>query len=257
MSVRALRPRTAPPAAFARLTLNEARLAWRNPRALAMGLGLPVLMLVIFGELPYFQRHPAGYRGLTGFDVKVPTLAAMVIAGHAVMGLSLSLAAYREYGILRRMSTTPVPRAWVLAAPAVLQFCLVTAELVILFALAVAAFGLATPQDPGALVLSLFLCVAALFAIGLSIAAVARSSTLPVFAAGVYFPLLFFSGLWIPIAQMPDVLQHIATYTPVGAAVQAIQDSMQGTFPAARALAVMAAWALVFAPVSRRFFRWE
>ncbi len=155
------------------------------------------------------------------------------------------------------MSTTPVPRAWVLAAPAVVQLCLVTAELVILFTFAVAAFGLAAPKNPGALVLSLFLCVAALFAVGLSIAGVARSSTLPVFTAAAYFPLLFFSGLWIPIAQMPSVLQHIAAYTPVGAAVQAIQDSMQGAFPPARPLAVMAAWALVFAPVSRRFFRWE
>jgi ABC-2 type transport system permease protein len=88
-------------------------------------------------------------------------------------------------------------------------------------------------------------------------AGVARASTLPVFTAAAYFPLLFFSGLWIPIAQMPSVLQRIAAYTPVGAAVQAIQDSMQGTFPPARPLAVMAAWALAFAPASRRFFRWE
>lgn len=257
MSVHAAWPGQAPPAAFARLTLNEARLAWRNPRALVVGMGLPVLMLVIFGELPHFQRHLTGYGGLTGFDVKVPTLAAMVIAGHAVMGLSLSLAAYREYGILRRMSATPVPRAWVLAAPAVVQFCLVTAEVAILFAVAAAAFGLGAPKNPGALVLSLFLCAAALFAVGLSIAAVARASTLPVFTAAVYFPLLFFSGLWIPLAQMPGVLQHIATCTPVGAAVQAIQDSMRGAFPPARLLAVMAIWALVFALVSRRRFRWE
>lgn len=257
MSVRALRPETAPPAAFAKLTLNEARLAWRNPRALAVGLGLPVLMLVIFGELPHFRQQLAGYGGLTGFDVKIPTLAAMVIAGHAVMGLSLSLAAYRESGILRRMSTTPVPRIWVLAAPAVVQLCLVLAELVILFAVAVTAFGLAAPKNPAALMLSVGLCVGALFAIGLSIAGVARASTLPVFTAAAYLPLLFFSGLWIPITQMPGALQHIATYTPVGAAVQAIQDSIRGTFPPARPLAVMAAWALVFAPVSRRFFRWE
>ena len=231
MRARAPRPEVAPPAAFARLALNEARLAWRNPRALAIGLGLPLVMLVVFGELPHYQRRLAGYGSLTGFEVKVPTLAAMVIAGHAVIGLSLSLAAYREYGILRRLSTTPAPRAWVLAAPAVVQFCLVTAELVLLFALAVAAFGLAAPKDPAALVLSLFLCVAALFAVGLSIAAVARASTLIAFTAAVYLPLLFFSGLWIPIAQMPGVLQHISTCTPVGAAVQAIQDSMRGTFP--------------------------
>ena len=43
--------------------------------------------------------------------------------------------------------------------------------------------------------------------------------------------MMFFAGLWLPITQMPAVLRHISHATPLGAAVQALQDSAQGHWP--------------------------
>jgi ABC-type uncharacterized transport system ATPase subunit len=71
------------------------------------------------------------------------------------------------------------------------------------------------------------------------------------------FPLLFFAGLWLPRAFMPAVPLDISNYTPLGAAVQAIQDSVQTGFPPAAPLLVLAGYTLVFAFLARRFFRWE
>jgi hypothetical protein len=45
---------------------------------------------------------------------------------------------------------------------------------------------------------------------------------------------------------MPGVLQGLSDYTPLGAAVEAIQDSMPGGFPPVAPLLVLAAYALVF-----------
>ena len=70
-------------------------------------------------------------------------------------------------------------------------------------------------------------------------------------------PLLFFAGLWLPRAIMPAVLLDISNYTPLGAAVEAIQDSIRTGFPPVAPLLVLAAYALVFAFLARRFFRWE
>ncbi len=56
---------------------------------------------------------------------------------------------------------------------------------------------------------------------------------------------------------MPGALRGISNFTPLGASVAAIQDSMQGQFPPAAPLLVLAGYALVFAFVARRFFRWE
>ena len=46
-----LLPTTTPRAAFGKIVLNESRLALRVPIGLVMGLGLPPVLLMIFGFL--------------------------------------------------------------------------------------------------------------------------------------------------------------------------------------------------------------
>jgi ABC-2 type transport system permease protein len=87
---------------------------------------------------------------------------------------------------------------------------------------------------------------------------VARTSTAAnVIGRLTFFPLMFFAGLWLPRALMPSVLLDISNYTPLGAAVQAMQSAMQTGFPPTAPLLVLTAYALVFALLARRLFRWE
>jgi ABC-2 type transport system permease protein len=253
-----LLPETAPLGAFGQIVRNEARLAWRLPAGLIFGVGLPVLLLIIFNQIPSFHQAQASLGGLTAFDVYVPILISMVIAIIALISLPGPLVTYRDQGILRRLSTTPVPPSWVLAGQVVVQFCITITSLLILIVVSIAAFGLDAPKNPGALVLAIVLSIAALFAIGLCIAAVARTGIAArAIGAGAFYPMLFFAGMWFPRQEMPRVLQDISNVTPLGAVVEAIQDSMQGQFPPAEALLVLAGYTLVFALIARRFFRWE
>jgi ABC-2 type transport system permease protein len=73
----------------------------------------------------------------------------------------------------------------------------------------------------------------------------------------LFFPMMFFAGLWLPRAEMPAVLRDISNYTPLGSAVQALQDSTQGHWPHPLYLAVLAGYALVFGVAAARLFRWE
>jgi len=245
-------------AAFAKIVRNEARLAWRRPVGLIAGVAIPVLLMVIFGEISAFQQPSAILGGITLFDVYVPILAVFAIAMIALLGLPVPLASYRELGVLRRLSTTPVPRSWLLAAQGVLQLGIALTALAVIFGVSIAAFGAQAPVSSGGLVLSIALSAAGLFPIGLMVAAVARTAN----AASVvgrlaFFPLIFFAGLWLPRNLMPTLLRDISNYTPLGAAVQAIQSSMLNGFPPAAPLQVMAGYAVVFAFLARRFFRWE
>jgi len=253
----ATRPR-APRAAFGQIVRNEARLAWRQPAGLIVGIGISVGLLVIFGEVSVFQQSSARLGGLSTFDVYIPILIAFAIAIIAFTYLPGPLVSYREQGILRRLSTTPVPASWVLAAQLVVQACLMLISVFVLLVVSIVFFGVNTPKSPGGLILAVVLSIGALFAIGLAIAAVARTQgAARGIMAAVLYPLLFFSGLYYPVQLLPGVLQDISHYTPLGAAVQAIQISMNVGFPPVTPLLVLVAYALVFGFVAKRFFRWE
>jgi ABC-2 type transport system permease protein len=248
----------APRAAFGNIVLNEARLAWRQPAGMIAGTGIALLLLVVFGEIPAFGQSSSSLGGYSAFDVYIPVLMCFSIAIIAFTYLPGPLVSYRELRILRRLSTTPVPAYWLLAAQIIVQTCLMAVTLVLLVTISIVFFGISAPKNPAALVLAVALCMAALFAIGLAIAAVARTSGAArgLMAVALY-PMMFFSGLYYPVQLMPAVIQDISHYTPLGAAVQAIGYSWVGHFSPAQPLLVLVGYALVFGYLARRFFRWE
>jgi ABC-2 type transport system permease protein len=249
-------PRTR--AAFGKITVNEARLAWRQPGGLIAGIGLPVLLLVIFGVIPSFRQATPRLGGYSAFDIYIPILISFTIGMLAMFYLPGPLVAYREQGILRRMSTTPARPAWVLAAQMVVQSCLMVAGILILIVISVAAFGVTVPKNPGGLALSLVLGIAAMFTLGLAIAALAKTGgAARGLMAAFFYPLNFFAGLYVPLQLLPSAVQTIGHYTPLGAVVETVGASWVGEFPPAGPLLALAGYAVVFGFIAQRFFRWE
>ena len=181
----------------------------------------------------------------------------MGLALLAFYSLPVPLVSYRELGILRRLSTTPVPPSWLLAAQGVVNLCM-AATMILIIVVAGTALGAPAPKSAAGFALSVLLSIAGLFSIGLVIAAVAKTTTsASVVGRVIFFPLIFLAGLWWPRELMPGALQVLSDISPLGAAVEAIQDSMQGQFPPAMPLLVLAAYAVVFGFLARRLFRWE
>ena len=251
------RPR-APRAAFGEIVRNEARLAWRQPAGIIVSIGISLGLLVIFGEISVFRQTSSNLGGLSPFEVYIPILISFAIGVIALTYLPGPLVSYREQGILRRLSTTPAPASWVLGAQLVVQACLMVISILLLLIVSIVFFGASLPKNPGGLILAVLLAIAALFTIGLTIAAVAWT---PAAARGImaaaFYPLMFFAGLWYPVQLLPGAFQAISHYTPLGAAVQAMQAAMNVGFPPAAPLLVLAAYALVFGYLAKRFFRWE
>jgi len=254
----ALVPPKAPRSAFAKLIQSEAKIAWRLPIGLVLGVAIPILLVVIFGSLPGMNHPEARLGGLTYFTVYFPIVIVLSVAILALVSLPMRLASYREQGILRRLSTTPVPPSWMLAAQLVMNLALAVVALAIVVVVGTTAYGLGAPRQLGGFALAVLLTVAAMFAIGLWVSSFARSGGV---ANGIgqliLYPALFFAGLWIPRAQMSPVLRNIGDWTPLGAAVKALQTSMLGGFPTAQSLLVMVAYAAIFGLLAVRFFRWE
>src|SRR5512135_732486 len=253
-----LLPAGTPRSAFGKLLGAEAKYQWRVPLGLIFGIGVPVMVVLIFGLIPSANTPDNSLGGLTVFSVYFPSLLTLALAVLTLINLPTHLADYRQQGILRRLGTTPVPPAWMLAAQVAINLALVIAALVILVVGGTVGFGLGAPQELGGFTLALVLSIAAMFAIGLWVSAIARSQNA---ASGIgqllYWPMIFFAGVLFPRPAMPAVLRDIGDWTPSGAAVHALKDSMLGTFPPAQLLLVLVGWAVVFGVLAVRFFRWE
>lgn len=254
-----IRPARVPPrAAFGRLLRTEWLTMFRQRTALIAGLGLPTLLMVIFGSIPAFHHPLKELGGLTPLDAYLPVLIALGLMSVGLYGLPPILAGYRELGILRRLSTTPLPPSWVLAVQLILELCLAVVSIGIVLVLGVSAFGLNPPRNPGGFLVACLLSILALFALGLWIAAVARTGRAAnLIGAAFFYPLLFFAGMWVPQQVMSPPLRDLSHYTSLGASVQALQSSVQGSFPPASSLLVMVGWAIVFGFAAVRSFRWE
>lgn len=252
---------TRPPAArsaFRKLAVTELRLFLREKAVVFWGMMFPVLLLVIFGSIPSFHRPSKDLGGLTTLAVYVPVLMVMVVAMLGISTLPGILAGYRERGILRRLATTPVGPARLLAAQLAVQGTVTIVTMAVILAVARLAYGVALPREAAGFLAALALTVAALLAMGLAIAALTPNSRAAYAVGGLlFFPMMFFAGLWLPIAVMPGVLRHLSHVTPLGAAVQALQDASLGHWPQPLHLCVLAVYAIVFSTAAVTLFRWE
>jgi ABC-2 type transport system permease protein len=244
-------------AQLAALLKVQAKLSLREPSGLGTGVGLPVVLLVVFGFISRSVAGNVGGSGLTVIDLYVPTL--MVISFIAIaISLPNTLVRDRQIGWLRRLSTTPVHPSRLLAVQLIVDFVLAAAAIVILIVGGTAIFGAPLSVGIPFFVLSVALAVAEIFSLGLVVVALAPNQTVAQTVGGVlFFALLFLSGLWIQPVQAGAPLRDIMWYSPSGAAVRAILYSVFHATPPVTTLLTMAGYTLVFAYAAIRYFRWE
>ena len=119
-------------------------------------------------------------------------------------------------------------------------------------------FDIPVPQNMLGFVLVYILAAVSMLAIGLLIGAVAPTvSSGQGIGMAVYFPMLFFAGVYFPREAMSDGLLAVSDMTPTGAGVQALQDTWSGLAPSTSSLLVMAAFAVGAGVLAALTFRWE
>ena len=246
-------------AASSKLARVEAKLFVRDPIALFFGLVFPGLLLLLLGLVyPGFDEPSADLGGDRFIDIYAPVTLGLGLATVGLVVLPPILGTYRQLGILRRFRTTPVSPARLLGAQLTVHTSVAIAAAAIAVTVAVVAFDLPFPESPVWFLIAFVLAVASIFAIGLLVGALVRSSTSGAAAGmGVYFPMLFFAGVWVPRTIMPDGLRTVSDLTAVGAAVQALEDSWFGITPSFTHILVMVAWTVVVGFLAVRLFRWE
>lgn len=217
-----------------------------------------VLLLGVSYGLPGMRDAVPEFGGLTPAQVFAPIMISVSIATAGLAALPNYLASYRETGVLRRLSTTPMRPQGLLLAQLVVNAAGLVVGAALAIGLGMALLDVPMPDQLLLTIVATLLGTASCFGIGMVIGGIADKATT---ASGVgmliYFPMLFFAGLWTPGPAMPETIARIATYTPLGAASQALQETWFGDGVPLRQLVVMAVWAVVTFLVASKTFRWK
>ncbi|MCL7490165.1 ABC transporter permease [Streptomyces sp. MCA2] len=245
--------------AAARAVLKtEARLFLREPGSLFWILVFPTLLLAILGLIPSFREADPSMGGRRIIDLYVPVALLLAAITTGIQVMPAVLTGYRERGILRRMSTTPVRPAALLGAQITLHGAATVVSMALALVVGRLAFGVALPEQLAGYVLAAFLTLCGALALGCLLCALSPTTkAASVAGSAVFFPMMFTAGVWGPVQAMPELLQQIVQLLPFGAASQALNQAASGHWPGWSHLAVLTVWTLVLGRVARRRFRWE
>nr|WP_233842106.1 ABC transporter permease [Streptomyces microflavus] len=218
----------------------------------------PSVLLVILGFVPAFKEAQDDLGGRRVIDLYVPIsiLLAMITAG--VQAMPPVLTAYRERGILRRMSATPVRPSALLAAQILLHGAACLGSALLVTVVGRTAYGVPLPGQPAGYLLALLLSAAAALTLGATICALSRTAKAATAVGSVaYLVMMFTAGVWLPVQAMPDILRRVVEITPFGAASQALEQAASGSWPGWIHLGVLALWTAVTGVAASRMFRWQ
>lgn len=237
----------------------EQRSYWRNPAAAGFSFVFPILIMVIFASTSGNNKI-AELGNINYTQYYIPSIVAFGIMGVTFTNLAITVTFKREAGTLKRVRGSPLP-SWIylggLIGNSVVVGILLT---IVVITFGVVAYSVTVPGNIAALILTLIFGAACFCALGLAVTTIVpNADAAPAVVNLVFFPLLFISGTFFPIAK-DSVLTKIAGVFPV-------RHFITGTFaafdPHAHSsirggdLLVMAAWGAVGLAVANRRFKWE
>lgn len=232
-------------------TRVELALTLRRGESVLLSLGIPVLLLAFFSTvdvLPTGTDHPV--------DFLAPGVLALAVMSTAMVGLGIATGFERQYGVLKRLGSTPLGRPALLAAKTAAIVCVEVAQVAVLVAVAL-VLGWRPSASIGEVVAAMLLATVAFSGIGLLMAGRLRGEAVLAAANGLYLVLLLLGGMVIPLAKLPGALRSVSRMLPAAA----LSDVLHAAFSAApvpgQAWVVLVAWAVAAPAAAAAWFRWE
>ncbi len=159
------------------------------------------------------------------YNFTVPGLMAMIAIMSVMTGLAASITKERELGTLDGIMVTPVSRGSVVIGKIIAQVTRGIVTAMIILVVAWLFFGVKF-TDVSLLwaIFLLFLSTFSFIGVGVMITAKMKDQeTAMVSMSTITFPMLFFSGVFFPIQQMPKIMQYVAYIFPLTYAADALR----------------------------------
>ena len=242
-----------------KMSWMEAKLFLREPASAFFTLVFPLIYLFLYGAISGNEPTPM-YGGQRTIEVAIPSLTAVIIAMAGLMSNTMTMATYREKGILRRLRTTPVSPLVVLVAQVIVTFVMTLLGMVLLVVAGRLVFGVRFTGNVFSLLAGFTLGSLSFFSIGFTLAGIMPTvRTAWVAAMVIVYPMLLLSGAFFAVEVLPPFVQKISSFIPLTYIVNLLRGLWSGEPWSShlRDVAVLVGMLVLGVGLAAKTFRWE
>src|SRR5260370_16868423 len=226
----------------------------RNNRALLLSFALPLVVLFALFASKF-------YIALGNPQFRVASVLTLGMASIAILGYAMTVARDREKGVFQRLRVTPAPTWTIMTSRLLVQVAAIVAMALVVLVAADLFKGVSLSAEAYLLT---FICVifsSALFlGVGQALAGLVRSAdTLNAVGRIAYLPL-FALRLFCQSTIFATTFHLISRWSPGGTVETLLTGAMNPSSwnsDTWLALAVSAAYSVVFPAIGIRFFQWR
>jgi len=233
-------------------TRAELTLLFRNSEQVLLTVVIPLGLLVVLTKVD-FVTVPGG-RDRVGFFV--PGVLALAVMSSAFTGQAIGVGFERQYGVLKRLGATALPRSVLLGAKTLAVLVVELVQLVVISGVG-RLLGWHPSGSAAVVLLLVALGTAAFSGLGLLLGGTLRGLTTLAAANLLWFVLLVLGGVLFPLSSFGGA-EPVLRLLPTAALSDGLRSVLQhGTGLPVRDLLSLGGWAVASLAAASRLFRWE
>lgn len=193
------------------------------------------------------------------FQFVAPGIIAMVVMMALMTGLPHAISYEKDTGTLDGMLVAPIRRLAIIFGKVLAQTTRGMVQGLIILVLAILLFGVVVYGNLLLVFLIMFLTVFSFVGLGILITSFTdKEETAMMVMMTLMFPMMFMSGVFFPIEQMPGIMQTIAHFLPLTYATTALRKVMvlgAGGSDIAAEILFMVAFGIIFLLIAVPMFK--
>ncbi|MEI8199063.1 MAG: ABC transporter permease [Eubacteriales bacterium] len=242
-----------------KMTWMECKLFLREPLGAFFTLIFPLMMLFLFGSI--YGNEPSEYfNGRGTVDISIPAYTAMIIGTSGLMSITITIAAYREKGVLRRLRTTPVSSFTILSAQVIVVFLMTFLGMILLVTAGKFVYHVNFEGNIFSVFAGFVLSSLSFFSLGFILAGLMPTArTAQIVGMVILYPMLFLSGAGFPRELLPEAIRKVSAFLPLTYVVNLLRGLWVGEAWSAHLqdAGILIGLLLLGVIVSVKTFRWE
>jgi len=245
--------------ALKKLIFIETKLYLREPMPFFFTLIFPLMMLFLFGFI-YGNEPSSFFQGFGFVDITIPAYIALIIATVGIMSINIGLSYYKETGVLKRYSATPLKPYILIMSQIIVHFLMTVFGVFVLIAAGILFYNIKFSGNLLNVFLAFTLSALSFFAIGFVISSVSPTSrTAQAVGMVFFFPMIFLSGATIPLEVIKKGIGNYVNLIPLTYVVKLMRGMWFGSSWSNYTTEILILFAFLFGGIfiSSKTFRWE